>query len=209
MKKWLRISMVVIFVIFLSGCSLIQNNQQKANEKTLSEENVSMSDLSQENEVRENWADAVARGEKLRCSYPEENSMGDFVLFLDGEKYRVEYGSQEDPMVTLFDGKDLYSWNQKTKSGFFLRQDCMEKIKELGSSKETLSQNEYYESTQDVLDAYSDISCQSVSNIDVRVLDEISFTDQCSLIEMQMEQIGQIESLQKQNILPEEIEMMP
>lgn len=208
MKKWLRISLVGIFVIFLSGCSLVQNKQE-GGEKNLPEESISTPDLLQENEGQKNWAEAVARGEKLRCSYAEEESMDDLVLFLDGERYRVEYGSKEDPMVTLFDGENLYSWNQNTKSGFFLKRDCMEKIQEMGSSKEMLSQNEYYASTQDVIDAYSDISCQSVSNVDVRVLDEISFTDQCSFIEMQMEQIDQIESLQQQNTLPDGIEMMP
>ncbi len=210
MKKWLLVSTVGVFTLFLSGCSLSQDKQGEE-EKNLPEENTAIGDFSQPEESQENWAEAVARGEKLRCSYQGEESMSDVVVFFDQERYRIEYGSQEDPMVTLFDGETLYSWNQKTKSGFFLKQDCMEKLKEEGmpEPEEILSQNEYYTSTQEVLDSYSGLSCQSVSNVDVRVLDDISFTDQCSFIEMQMENLDQLESLQQQIVLPEGIEMMP
>ncbi|NCU42541.1 MAG: hypothetical protein EOM19_07580 [Candidatus Moranbacteria bacterium] len=207
MKKWFRVSIIGVFVIFLSGCSLSKDAQKEESDITSLQENSS----SQERETEDVWGDALARGEKLRCSYDEEvfSGMNMLVLFFDGEKYRMEYGTNEDPMVNLFDGEAMYSWNERTKSGFFLKQECVEKFREGDSSGETLSQNKYYESAQDVMGGYAGISCEKISEVDIQVPGDISFEDQCSFLEMQMENRDQIESLQQQVILPEGIEMVP
>ena len=192
---------------FLAGCSSPQESQNQAQTEVESESNQEISSEKQEEQdkqeqqgeqqggEKEEWLEQLQKGEKLSCTYTDDQG-GEAQVFMDGENYRMEYVSDQGNMTSVSREGVLYIWgDQMPDSGMKFAQDCFEDFDTPSSSSQ-----EYYTSSEEVVEEIPDISCTSIDRVDTSIPENISFVDQCDM----MKQFQQMETQ-----LPEGVEMIP
>jgi|GEM_PF-5402196 len=189
--KQLAFFVVIGFsAIVLSGCTKTEAptmddaSRQLQNQEGTKEMNEG-ENLSEENKMRQQWIEALARGESMRCTYTEE--FGEVIMEMQGEKYQTRMQTPQGMMVSMFDGETLYTWDEEKKMGSLMTKACIEEIQQQFPDEDTSS--EYYESSQDAIDSLTHISCEKALDINIQVPGDISFTDQCEMLKSQMEQL--------------------
>jgi hypothetical protein len=147
------------------------------------------------------WISGLAAGKKMRCEYAmgEGGKTMTAIMYMDKDRYRTEMDMPTGKMISLYDGKTMYSWAEGTKQGMKMDMKCMETIEsdlptEDASSDAPSKVPESYESPEDALGSIPDISCEEVSgSIDLSVPSDVLFTDQCEMMKKSMEQMKQLE----------------
>lgn len=196
-----------MLVLVLAGCSgpapKTEDSGAGMSENMPMEENKSSSSMMPEKNSMdmEDWASAIAKGEKLSCTYTDDEG-GEAKIAIDGEKYRMEYASKIGTMVSVFDGETFYTWNENSGEGFSQTVACIEKWSE--DIPDSPEQPETFRSSEEAVSELPDIRCEKSGNVDVTVPEDIEFVDQCAMMEKQMEAMeGMMEDL------PEGVEMVP
>lgn len=147
------------------------------------------------------WISELAAGKKMRCEYAmgEGGKTMTAIMYMDKDRYRTEMDMPMGKMISLYDGKVMYSWAEGTKQGMKMDMKCMEDMEsdlptEDASSDAPSKAPESYESPEDALGSIPDISCEEVSDsIDLSVPSDVVFTDQCEMMKKSMEQMKQLE----------------
>lgn len=211
-KNFWGIGILVFSVLFLSGCSLSSQNTNNQEDKT-EQKNESVSDMSANSMDNGggmsalDWSKSLAEGKKLRCSFRDEEER-DTTLFVEGNRYRMEYMSPEGKTFGVFDGDAFYTWSDAWDGGFFINTECMNQLndtlaKENSDQQATLQNETTYDSPEEIFNNNPGMACEEADFVDVSKPETVPFQDQCQLIRDQMKQL---EGLQGGE-LPEGIEL--
>jgi hypothetical protein len=203
-KGWALVGFIGMAVLTLSGCS---RSSETPNTTTPSEtrEAPSNEETSEASSMNmEDWSMALAKGEKLHCSYLDANGEN-AEFFADGMRYRTEIATEEGKMVSVFDGETVYVWNDGEGTGFFQTMDCLKELQK--SFPEETDIPETYESSEDVLLATPNMQCNRIATVDLSVPDSVEFSDQCAMMKDQMKMMEDMmenlpESFDQEELLP-------
>lgn len=146
--------------------------------------------------------DAIGLGQKMQCTYTIKNK--DMVATsrasIDGQKFRSETEMNGMKMFMLSDGETQYMWNSASQQGFKMDKACLESLKSSvpesaqGTGNPTPQAGDY----QATLDTATNVSCEPTTSVDFSLPMEVSFVDQCAMMEQgkkMMEQFkGQLPS---------------
>ncbi len=199
MKKVLSIAVVAIAVVFIGGCSVNKNDDNKQQLDQL----VNKSDSSEKDDgMMGGMIDQLAKikkGESMKCVYTIDMGNGEVKTesYVQGEKFKsittMDVG-EEMKTYAIFDGKNQYSWVEGKTEGFKMSMDCMDDMGDLyGEMDETEDEdsNEVME-IDDMFENAMDIDCQPVGKIDFTIPSNITFVDQCEMMKDQMKQIEEL-----------------
>ncbi len=139
------------------------------------------------------WLKAIAGGQKLSCTYTmgEGENATEVKMDVDGKKYRSQMSVGGMETYVLSDGQTVYSWTPSTKQGFKMDLSCLESLK--GSMPEGNSQpaQDYKASSDEVLRDMPDIRCDKGGAVDLSLPSDITFTDQCAMMQNAAEMMKQ------------------
>jgi hypothetical protein len=133
-------------------------------------------------------------GQKMRCTYTGGSGTLAFTstAYVDGNKFRSESETGGVKMFVVSDGENQYVWNSGSTQGFKMSKACLESVGTAASQQtaagETTGQLENYEAT---LNAAENVRCEASDSADFSVPSDITFTDQCALMEQSRKMMEQ------------------
>lgn len=186
MKKIALGTLVIAFALTLSACG------EKAQEKKPAGEMMK----EKSSGVISSIKDAMGMGKKMKCTYKMKNAGGEFeaVTYIEGEKYKSETAAMGMKMAAVYDGEDMYTWQEGQKTGMKMTKACQEEMEAMDTGEEMEEQEEMKVGVE-AFDGAMNVDCEAASSIDFSVPSDIEFTDQCAMMK-QMQ--GQAVDMQKQ-----------
>lgn len=204
------IGLVVIGVLLVGGF-LYWNSQQgspTSMEKTaggmitVSDEAPSVA--KQEKGVVSSIKDAMGLDQKMECTYTMNEGSKTFEskVRVDGEKYASMTTVDNMTVYGVFDGENQYSWTSATKTGMKMSKACLEKLQTTaqGMAKPTETPTAAPQDMEKAFETAKNVQCEPVSGIDFAAPKDITFTDQCAMMEQSMKLMEEMK-----NKLPEAV----
>jgi hypothetical protein len=129
----------------------------------------------------------LANGQKLKCTTTTEagGSSHTATMHFDGGSYRMESMMGDKTVYALFDGTTFYSWGMNSGKGTKMTVECLEKFKEMAKSLPQ-GQAPTYRSSDELV-REPNIDCSPVASVDLTIPTDITFVDQCAMMEQSME----------------------
>ncbi len=132
--------------------------------------------------------DAMGLGQKMQCTYAmsEGGSTVESTVFVDGDKFKSTTNVGDMTVYALSDGENQYSWTSASKTGMKLTKTCLDKLQQSVQDKTSPAGTPASTEPQDMekaFDAAKNVKCQPATGADFTVPKDITFTDQCALIE--------------------------
>ena len=200
MKKTLLGVVIVGAAFVLSGCG----------SSTAINQNAVQNPAQQSGSVISSIKDAMGLGTKMKCEY----SMGtgaDVVkstAYVEGKKFKSVGMVAGKTMNTIFDGETMYNWQEGQTTGFKMTMTCINNL------KTSLPQNNPsapagVKSPEDQFKDATSTSCNpSSESVDFSAPSNVTFTDQCELMNKSLEMMKNVKIPSGANI-PANIPNMP
>lgn len=141
--------------------------------------------------------DAMGLGQKMQCTYTMEQDGKPFqsTVLVDGEKFKSTTTIDTMTVHGLFDGENQYSWTSASKVGMKMSKSCMEKMTE--SVKDMVAQapkgqDSQVEDIRKGFDMAQNVQCEAALSADLSLPADITFTDQCAVMEQSMKMMEQM-----------------
>ncbi|NTW46329.1 MAG: hypothetical protein HGB18_04755 [Candidatus Moranbacteria bacterium] len=209
-RRLVGIGAIVAGAVALAGCSSPGSGSQDQ-DHSQAQDQVRDQDKSGVAE----WVAGLASGKRMRCEY----SFGDgdkatkTVMYMERDRYRTEVGTPAGDMISLFDGKAMYSWTKGGKQGMKMDIECMKRLGEEVPKGEERQEptSGGYESPQEALENIPNIACSvTADSIDFSVPSDVTFADQCEMMKGMLDKAktlqGQAGALQGQ--IPDSVKGM-
>lgn len=142
--------------------------------------------------------DAMGLGRKMQCTYAigDDKSMQAVVL-VDGEKFKSTTVMKDMTVYGLFDGETQYTWTDNEKQGNKMSKTCLDKMtaRFQDMSADASKKSDTAPSVQDLregFDGLKDVQCQAASAADFSLPKDVSFVDQCAMIEQSMKMMDEM-----------------
>lgn len=144
--------------------------------------------------------EAMGLGQKMQCTYAigDDKSMQAAVL-VDGEKFKSTTTMKDMTVYGLFDGETQYTWTDKEKQGSKMSKACLDKMAarfqamSADASKKDSAATPSIQDLREGFDGLKDVQCQAASAVDFSLPEDISFVDQCAMIEQSMKMMNEMQ----------------
>jgi outer membrane lipoprotein-sorting protein len=198
MKNILNMLGLVGVTVLLSGCSLGGSPKEGEVSLPIAEQKQTQEQVQQQSGPAE-WIAGLAGGKRMQCTYTMKGE-GDQVsvirMYAEKDRYKTEMEIPAGMMVSLFDGKAMYSWMRGTKQGTKMEMECMKELGEQSEEDEATPVQNTYDSPEQVIESMPDISCSELgSTIDFSVPSDVEFSDQCAMLKKTMEQMKGLQTM--------------
>lgn len=198
------IGLVVVAVLLIGGF-LYWNSQQSVStsmEKAgngMPAASDAVSGMAEEKGIISSVKDAMGLGKKMQCTYAigDDKSIQATVM-VDGEKFKSTTVMKEMTVNGLFDGENQYTWTDKEKQGSKMSKACLDKMTarfQDMSATSAAKESETAPSIQDLRDGFDglkDVQCRPADAVDFSLPKEITFVDQCAMIEQSMKMMEEM-----------------
>lgn len=140
------------------------------------------------------FKEAMGLGQKMRCTYTAGDGAAVFTstAYVEGKKFRSESEAGGVKMFVISDGEEQYVWNSGSSQGFKMSQACLESFK--GDAAKTAPSTNPASTPEDyaaALESAQNVRCEAVTSADFSVPSDITFTDQCALMEQSKKMMEQ------------------
>ena len=135
--------------------------------------------------------DAMGLGTTMHCTYALDGVNATTEAWINGEKVRTT--STTDKMTTnsiSLDGTQ-YMWTSATKQGMKLDKACLEKMKATLPTS-TTDKTTTPKDIKDTFDMAKNVKCELADNADFELPKDITFTDQCAMMQDSMKMMEQM-----------------
>jgi ABC-type Fe3+-citrate transport system substrate-binding protein len=206
MRQLKLVSLLLVCCVIFSGCGKMSGSQVIENESpelkmSSAEAEEAQTEISfQPNTTFAGLLSSIENEEKLDCKYlvKDEETFNEIEahIYIEGEKYKsITYTTSGDTLYSIFDGDVFYSWSKLQGQGFRMSKSCAERFADAQSEQEEGEDFELdsYKTSSELFDENVVIGCDKTSYVDISIPAEITFVDQCEMLEKQIEQIRQIQ----------------
>lgn len=197
MKKITGVFAVASVAVLLSGCSLGPAKEDAVSVPIKKQEQAQ--EQTQQLSGSAQWIAGLAEGKRMQCTYTikgEGDQTSVIKMYAEKDRYRTEVAMPTGVMISLFDGKEMYSWTKGAKQGTKMEMECMKEIGELSEEGEETPTQDTYDSPEQVIENIPDIACSELgSAIDFSVPSDVEFSDQCAMLKKTMEQMKGLQNM--------------
>ena len=134
--------------------------------------------------------EAMGLGEKMQCTYALNQGSQSIqsTVAIDGGKYKSTTVMGEMTVYALFDGENQYTWTSAAKTGMQMSKACLEKIGEDAKemAKPTGAPAPASQDMQEAFNMAKDVKCEAAPKVDFTLPKDVTFTDQCAMMEQSM-----------------------
>jgi hypothetical protein len=148
--------------------------------------------------------EAMGLGQKMQCSYVmnQGDQSVQSTVAIDGGKYKSTTVMGEMTVYALFDGENQYTWTSGNETGMQMSKACLEKMGE--SMKDMTKPAETpLAAPQDMQQAFEmakNVKCEAASAVDFALPKDITFTDQCRVMEQSMKMMQEMKDKMPANM---------
>lgn len=134
------------------------------------------------------WVAGLTTGKKMQCEYPigtDADKKYSVKMFAEQGRYRTETVMPTGMMITVLDGKTMYTWVDGTKQGMKMDLECAKSLKDglpqAGPAGKTEQQS--YDTPEQAIGNIPNITCTEASgDVDLSVPSDVIFADQCEML---------------------------
>lgn len=144
------------------------------------------------------WVAGLSSGKKMRCDY-KMGGEGDKALsvkmFADKDHYRMETATLAGTMISIADGKTMYTWTSGTKQGMKMDLECAKGLEgDLPKADSAGASPKTYDSPEQAIGNIPNISCAETSDsVDFSVPSDVTFADQCAMLKGTLEKMKAVQ----------------
>lgn len=188
------IGLVVLVVVIAVGAYLwtsqggnaLQSGADSALEKAQEAKN-----MVEEGQAITSLSAAMALGRKTTCTHTTEVEGQKYStsVTVEGKRYQATTNMGDTTTYVLNDGTTQYMWNSKDKQGYKIELSCLEKMKD--SLKNLPQAQAAQQDIESSFDKATDVSCQAGGDLNLTVPTDVTFTDQCAMMEQSMQMMEQ------------------
>lgn len=197
---------LVIVAVLLVGGFLYWNSRggdsaamKEETGGTMSLSSDSLGTAKEESKVVSSIKDAMGLGRKMQCTYAigDDKAIQATVL-VDGEKFKSTTVMKDMTVHGLFDGETQYTWTDKEKQGSKMSKACLDKMTarfqdmSADASKKESAAAPSVQDLREGFDGLKDVQCQAASAVDFSLPKDVSFVDQCAMIEQSMKMMDEM-----------------
>lgn len=140
--------------------------------------------------------DAMGLGQKMQCTYTmsEGEKAFESKVMVDGEKYASTTTIDNMTVYGVFDGENQYSWTSAAKTGMKMSKACLEKMRTTaqGMAKPVETSAATPQDMEKAFDMAKNVKCEPVSGADFTIPKDVTFTDQCAMMEQSMKMMEEM-----------------
>lgn len=135
--------------------------------------------------------DAVASGVSMHCTYSLDDTGVMTESWIDGEKIRTKVTTNNITTHALIDGGTQYMWTSTNKQGMKMDKACLDKMMQKLPSTTMEKDAPTPQDIKETFDAAKNVSCSPSTDADFSLPTDITFTDQCAMMEDTMKLMEQ------------------
>ncbi len=134
------------------------------------------------------WVAALASGKKMQCEYSmgtDADKKYSVKMFAEKGRYRTETVMSAGMMVSILDGKTMYTWVDGTKQGMKMDLECAKSLKDQlpQAGPAGKAEQQSYDTPEQAIGNIPNITCAEASGeVDLSVPSDVTFTDQCEML---------------------------
>lgn len=142
--------------------------------------------------------EAMGLGKKMQCTYTVgEDVPTQTTVLVDGEKFKSTTTMKDMTVYGMFDGELQYTWTDKEKQGSKMSKDCLDKLaaRFQNTAAPDTPEKSTTPLTQDLregFDGLRGVDCRMTDVVDFSLPEDVSFVDQCAMIEQSMKTINDV-----------------
>ncbi|NTW14108.1 MAG: hypothetical protein HGA31_03705 [Candidatus Moranbacteria bacterium] len=203
MRRIATISALVSGAFMLAGCS--SQPMARTNDQSGGQEQVQTQPQEKTGGVSD-WIAGLTSGKKMQCEYSmggEVDKVTTVKMLMDKDRYRTEVVTQVGTIVSLSDGKTVYTWTEGAKQGTKIDLECAKSLKDDLPKTPVTGQPEplTYDTPEQAVGNIPDIRCsEAVGSIDLSIPTDMQFTDQCAMLKATL---GKMQDIKNQ--LPDSV----
>ena len=198
------IGLGVVGVLLIGGFFYWNNRQsslssmeQAINEKTAASDKSSSGAKEEKGSMVSSIKDAMGLGQKMQCTYTMNESGKAFEsrVMVDGEKYASTTMIDNMTVYGVFDGENQYSWTSATKTGMKMSKVCLEKLQATAQDFARPSETPAtaLQGMERAFEMAKNVKCEPASSGDFTIPKDITFTDQCEMMEQSMKTMEEMQ----------------
>lgn len=138
--------------------------------------------------------EAMGLGKTMQCTYAMDQGGQSFQtqVAVSGEKFKSTSVMGDMTVYGLFDGSTQYSWTTKDKQGFKMDKACLDTMKKTGEQLSQTAGQTPAKDMRDTFDTAQNVNCEPASTVDFSVPKEITFVDQCAMMQESLKMMEQL-----------------
>jgi len=138
--------------------------------------------------------DAMGLGKQMKCTYTSNKGSASFeaTTYVEGTKYKSVLAVGGKNMNSLFDGTNVYMWEDGKTTGTKIAMSCMADLKSSLPKEQQDSVNAPVKDPADNFNSATDTKCVPSSEADMSVPASVTFTDQCDMMKKSIEMMKNI-----------------
>ncbi|NTW90323.1 MAG: hypothetical protein HGB37_05450, partial [Candidatus Moranbacteria bacterium] len=106
-------------------------------------------------------------------------------MYADKDRYKTEMDLPTGSVVSIFDGKTMYTWVDGTKQGMKMDLECAKSLKDQlpQAGPAGKAEQQSYDTPEQAIGNIPNITCAEASGqVDLSVPSDVTFTDQCEIL---------------------------
>jgi hypothetical protein len=161
-------------------------------------------DMMENNGMVSSIKDAMGLGTAMSCTYTMESGGQTFesTVNVEGEKFQSVSKIGEITSYALSDGNDQYMWTSASKQGFKMSKACLEEMKKMAPPTAEGSKTPTMEDAKAALEMAKNVKCSPAGDINLTVPTDITFTDQCTMMQDSMKMMEQMKDKMPAGTMP-------
>jgi hypothetical protein len=165
----------------------LQSGADSAMEKAQEAKN-----LVEEGQAITSLSAAMALGRKTTCTHTTDVNGQKYTtsVTVEGKKYQATTTMGDTTTYVANDGNMQYMWNSKDKQGYKMELSCLEKMKD--SLKDMPQAQQMQQDVESDFEKATDVTCKPGGDVNLTIPTDVSFTDQCAMMEQSMQMMKNI-----------------
>lgn len=151
---------------------------------------------------------AMGLGQKMQCSYAvaQGDQSVQSTVAIDGGKYKSTTMVSGMTVYALFDGENQYSWTSAAKTGTKMSKACLEKMGDMAKDMTKPTSAPAPAEAPDMEKAFEmakNVKCEAAPAVDFTLPKDVTFTDQCAMMEQSMKMMQEMKTKMPAGSMPE------
>lgn len=137
--------------------------------------------------------DAMGLGKTMQCTYAGDgDTTTSSTVVVAGQKFKSTTVTKDKTVYALFDGENQYTWMSDSKQGMKMSKACLDKMKDTVKSMTPTEQSAAPQDVSKTFDVAKNVACETAPSVDLTVPTDITFTDQCAMMEKSLQMMQEV-----------------
>jgi hypothetical protein len=200
--SFVGILVIIGFAMYIFSDEIAQETSKETGNISAIDDAKEAKDMIEEKSMVSTLKEAMELGTAMKCTYALNDSSDMIESWIEGEKVHTKGTIGNMATETIFDGTTQYMWTSAGKQGMKMDATCMksmaEKMPQIAEEKKLPSSKDI----RDTFDTAKNVKCVPAESADFTIPSDITFTDQCAMMQNSLKMMEQVKDKIPAGIMP-------